>query len=1544
MQSILKRLLALNLALLMLFTLIFPASAAQTGPAPGTHTLTIDDKTYSIGNSVESGSGWNAYAILNGDKAPLLVLELHDYTGGPIAISNPTGTGTVENVYVLLRFYGTNTITNESGPAITVSGGYSALSIVSNETTDSCTITGQPAVQTDCTLSLRAPNITLDGRSGPAYESGSFRFDESQCSLTETKTGDLITRVTTAAPTPVTITVYRDANKSDPQKFTVKKGTPVDLSNLFTEKNKYVAYYQDTNGGGYWVRVYPDHDMELIAVWKPCGPEYPAVFYTLGDDGTGDKIVDAAQENWVVPAGENYTRNGQQNTFLCWEHQTEDGHAYLLPDQTQQPLTSGVGYYGRYTRMQTGVVYFSNGEVFSNGEAVMERTSSTTTFWNAQSGKVMTGWNTQPDGSGTSYAAYGEEIPAASSSLVRLYAQWEAAENSVRVGLYANTTGYENVTWLPRGGQFTLPELGAMFGCEQPYWDVIFFYTDGTNDRKDSLPSGVTVTIPQNATECYAHAYWIPAEPLVIGGQSYTITRNQTRFSGNGWWANYNLYQGVLTVELYGYQGPELSLPASAQLRLQSGSSTITAAAGKYAISCGGWLDIRTECSDSSHPSLTATGAAGLPAVRADRLIAYRAPHVKFIAGDGGTVFGSDTTFELDESACAYSGILTDQTKVDKLNPNAMPDDLSSLSILPRTYTLTVNGGGSAKTADGSTQATKPVEAGQTTSYASLGFTNPGCWCYGYSPSNTILGNNYEVVVPNGDCEIQLHWAETGYNSFLAFRVDDALQEEPAAAHSWKSSQSTVLFVDYKYSVATAPDLKYAEASCGDLLYWYTEEGKMYETEDSQQLLPNEFFKKAETGIKSGTTLRAVPEGAYWHAFFANGKLFDDGSKHGKKVIPWNNSNAVSWNATDGAQLLCWNTRADGTGTQYKPGDRIPDDVMRLYAQWAEAGTIPVTMYNETGGGRVIQMAKPGTSFVLPEPNETAIGLRFTQWRCYYYDQNDRYHALGTYPAGKSIPITQGMKELRAIANWLPTGKLIVDGDEYTIDQDHLYVETRDWVASFDTMQGSIALTLQNYDGGGISFPCAAAVYVDGEKNTINGTLRCEGALRLIENCEFGEHPSLTVTATDPDMPAIMTRMLSFGRVPHLTLTGGANSRVLISPDDQPATKIDYYNACYYGKTSSSAEEILVIEDKVGKRVGDMWQLRTEPVMCTVTIDGSGGTVNGEETVTRQIERNEVYSLRSLGFKKPNADLTGVEESGDGQFDKWSEQVIRPYADAFTIHLRWRDIGYPYIAFRSTSRMLTGTGVPANTDVVYYHNSGTLTVPELHYQSTASGGDLVYWFTSENGQETADSHFYLPGETVQEPDDTTLYAGSIRPGEVVLVATGTRFYGGNRLTCTSACFALRAADGREAVSWNTEPDGSGKSYANLTSAFDIGSSPRVLYAQWGPAFTASANTDAATGETTIEIQPSTDLVEKPENTTNTDGDTGTDDTPITEGIRVILAAYQNGRFAGMVFGVARNGVIYCKLPSWLRGQSCVLKLFFMEGGKPSRPMEIIQIQ
>ena len=80
-------------------------------------------------------------------------------------------------------------------------------------------------------------------------------------------------------------------------------------------------------------------------------------------------------------------------------------------------------------------------------------------------------------------------------------------------------------------------------------------------------------------------------------------------------------------------------------------------------------------------------------------------------------------------------------------------------------------------------------------------------------------------------------------------------------AHFFKTRRERVVFVDYQNGTAAVPELQFENyASYGDLLYWYTEDGKASETKDSQQFLPGESITEKENGIQSGTTLCAVAE------------------------------------------------------------------------------------------------------------------------------------------------------------------------------------------------------------------------------------------------------------------------------------------------------------------------------------------------------------------------------------------------------------------------------------------------------------------------------------------------------------------------------------------------------------------------------------------------------------------------------------------------------------------------------------------------------------
>ena len=276
---------------------------------------------------------------------------------------------------------------------------------------------------------------------------------------------------------------------------------------------------------------------------------------------------------------------------------------------------------------------------------------------------------------------------------------------------------------------------------------------------------------------------------------------------------------------------------------------------------------------------------------------------------------------------------------------------------------------------------------------------------------------------------------------------------------------------------------------------------------------------------------------------------------------------------------------------------------------------------------------------------------------------------------------------------------------------------------------------------------------------------------------------------------------------------------------------------------------------------------------------------------------------------------------------------------AVTLKINWRELGYPYLAFRADGA-LKGDGIDNTWTSVSYVNRNEkpeVTVPNLVYDDAASNGDLVYWFSSEDGTETDSSRQYLAGEVVSEPDDTTLYARAIRWGQVALVAPGTTFENGKHVMVSNTLklTTLKSKEGKTIESWNTEPDGTGKTY-NFTDKLEY-ETPRILYAQWKTNLTVVPKADPETEEKVLQIQQKTDSGAEKVEIENT----SPKNTAFEQAKRVILAAYENGRFVGMVNATASGGVITCRVPAQYVG--CELKLFFMDGGKPKQDMEIIRL-
>jgi uncharacterized repeat protein (TIGR02543 family) len=151
----------------------------------------------------------------------------------------------------------------------------------------------------------------------------------------------------------------------------------------------------------------------------------------------------------------------------------------------------------------------------------------------------------------------------------------------------------------------------------------------------------------------------------------------------------------------------------------------------------------------------------------------------------------------------------------------------------------------------------------------------------------------------------------------------------------------------------------------------------------------------------------------------------------------------------DGYTFEGWNTRADGMGTGYAPGNSITISVaVELYAQWKPVPQVTVTYYPNGGiGSNVIDYVNPGSTYTILPNTFSRDGYTFNGW-------NTRADGMGMgYSPGNSITITGAVDfyaQWKAVpqvtVTYYPNGGIgdpIVDyvntGYSYTIRQNEFF-------------------------------------------------------------------------------------------------------------------------------------------------------------------------------------------------------------------------------------------------------------------------------------------------------------------------------------------------------------------------------------------------------------------------------------------------------------------------------------------------------------------------
>lgn len=1250
-------------------------------------------------------------------------------------------------------------------------------------------------------------------------------------------------------------------------------------------------------------------------------------------------VIDGSKDGWSLPKQENIVTDTMTDTFLGWDTNSKP-YFQIHADSPQKALTRSRRFYADRTRGNNhGIVfdfagermisYNTTGDEITSQEYEFYVNGSSTIDFGKIGGKNIESWNTDPDGKGTRYAVNGDTVAGAETGIVRLYAQY-AAENAIPV--YINSTTYkeEKTLYAVPGTPITLPDPGTIDGQKFTGWYMTAY---SGNDKDDKLiESGETFEIPANATRVRLTANWLPEAPLVIGGTEYTIKDDSNHYyeaDGNRTARfTYNTYSGTGALYLMNYNGGAISLPCSTMVLDAGYQNTITAESGA-ALSCTGTLELRGSCTESRHGGLTVNGAPGSAVLSAARVDLYGAAHTKLTAGAGGTIAGTEKlALQLNKTYTYTYQIRTDGKDLvlerDTNGLAGLPAEAVSLTIEPKLFTITVDGNGG--TANGEPTRKLLVEASQRITLDFFGFTRPGYYCTGFN-DKTIAGETSF----GGDAEIKLNWFDTGFKEFLALDLnDEKVPDVTKQEHLYYDGPTgkQVLFVDYASGKATIPTVGISNKK-REILYWYTGEDGTLEGESSLQFVPGETVD--ETQLPKGSTLYAKAWGGYY-TLYANGKTFSNG----KKVVTTRSNYLPNFTASDGTVVHYYSTDPLG-GERYLPDSKVSlPRSTKLYAFWQPEGTVPFGVADYVNGMSELS-AQAGRELTLPAP-KTRPGLKLAYWECHVICR-DSSGTVERHQPSETFAIPENAFEGEIIAVWTLDGPVTIDGKEIEISNEKTTQAGDGWSMWFNPRFGMVHLTLDGYSGGSISLPSQTRVYMEGKPSVIRGTLRCADTLGFSTTCAYGQHSGLTVQA-DAGQPAVISPYVEFERVPHLTLNGGDGAKAITGPKGSFGAFIIDYEYWFGSVASSETKTELEFYSKTeGMRPGDMQLLETKPRMSRLTLDGSGGkTAKGETSITVDLEYGEGYSLRSTGFKKQHCDVVGIKEyqtDNTYSFCDWPNGIcVR--SPKVTLSVDWRKLDYPYIAFRAED-VLKGAGLDSTTRVVYSNkNSGEIRTPDYVYLEPASHGDLVYWFSSEDGTETADSRQYLPGELVSEPDDTTLYARSVYSGQIALAAPGTTFQNGAHvIVSTMLDQTLTSKEGWKLESWNTEPDGSGMKYALDAKLEDV--KAKVLYAQWETKLQATVTEDTSTDEKIVTFTSKAGKNVRIEATNENDAAV-----PPEQARRVILAAYRNGQFLGMLPATAEAGKIICRIPN-NKYDGCELKIFFLEGGKPKQEMEIVRL-
>ncbi|OEZ03991.1 internalin-A precursor [[Butyribacterium] methylotrophicum] len=1211
-------------------------------------------------------------------------------------------------------------------------------------------------------------------------------------------------------------TRYEDRDTREPDYKNVFYGTGagyIVLDNTSDTHLKYsrvgyefVSWNTKSDGTGHSYTAYDvatiDADNNTFyAFWK-------AHQYTIKFDGNTADGGSTDDQTMTYDTAANLTANGYTKTgytFTGWNTQPDGTGTAYSNGQNVKNLTTADGdmitLYAQWRANNYTIKYDGNAAdsgSMNDQPMVFDVAANLTDNAYARIGYTFTGWNTQPDGTGTAYSdgQNVKNLTAADGDTITLFAQWRA--NSYTIQFDGNTAD---------GGDTASQSMtydAAANLTVNGYTKTGYTFT-GWNTQSDG--SGTVYTDGQNVVNLTA----VEGEKVTLYAQwranNYTI-----RFDGN-------------TADGGSTSDQAMTYDQAANLTANGYTKT--------GYSFKGW---NTQSDGGGTAYTDGQNVVNLTAVEGEKVTLYaqwRANNYT-IRFDGNTADGGD---------------MADQSMTYDQAANLTANGYTKTGYTFTGWNTQSDGGGTAYTEGQNVVNLTSVEGERVTLYAQWransytiqfdGNTADG----GNTPAQTMTYDAAANLTVNG-------YTKTGY-TFAGWNTQSdgggtaysdgqnvvnltAVEGEKVTLYAqWRANNYTIRFDGNTAAGGNTPDQSMTYDTAVNLTAnGYTKTGYTFTGWNTQldgggtaytdgQLVSN------LTSEKEGSVTLYAQWRANNYTIQFDGNTADGGDTVDQSMTYDQAANLTANGYTKtGYTFIGWNTQPDGGGMAYDDGQSVinltPNDgeTVTLYAQWhANSYTIQFDGNTADGGNTPAQTMTYDAAANLTVNGYTKTGYTFAGW-------NTQSDGGGTaYSDGQNVvnlTAVEGEK-VTLYAQWR--------ANNYTIRFDGNTAEGGDTADQSMTYDQAANLTANGYTKTGYTFTGwntqsdgGGTAYTDGQ-NVINLTSVEGETVTLFAQWRTNSY-TIHFDGNTADGGDTASQVMTYNQAADLTANGYTKTGYTFTgwntqPDGGGTSYIDGQNVT--NLTSVDGETFTLFAQ---------WRANS------YTIQFDGNTADGGSTPEQTMTYDQAASLTANGYTKTGYTFSGWNTQPDGGGTTYTDgqnvtNLTSKEGDKVTLFAQWRANSYT-IQFDGN----TADGGDTASQSMTYDTAVNLTANGY----TKTGYTFTGWNTQSDGGGTA----YTEGQNVVnltsvEGERVTLYA-QWRANSYTIHFDGNTADGGDTAsqsmtydTAVNLTANGYTKTGYTFTGWNTQPDGGGTSYTdgqNVTNLMSVEGGTVTLYAQW----------------------------------------------------------------------------------------------------------------